>query len=48
MGESKIMINKKVISNQKSEFTITVGKHTASVSRFTVNRLIRLLAYFEV
>ena len=32
MGENKINIDHNVISSQKSELTITVGKHTATVS----------------
>ena len=33
MGENKIQIDKKVLSNQRSEFSIIVGKHKASVRK---------------
>ena len=32
MGDTNLRIEKRLVSNQKTEFSLTVGKHKATVS----------------
>lgn len=34
LGDTSLQIDKKMISNQKTEFTLSVGKHSCTVSMF--------------